>query len=69
MKVAIITATQSKELQGKEFSQDSYFNPIQDIDDNWVISEQEIELATIPPYEWLKELPLIEFKPKKTTII
>jgi len=68
MKVALLTPEQKKAIEGKEFAPDSLFNPIQDLNNNWVISLQEIELATTPPYEWIKELPLIDFEPKKTTI-
>lgn len=68
MKVAIITATKAKELQGKEFTKDSLFNPIQDINNKWVVSEQEINQITDVNFEWLKELPLIEFTPKIETI-
>jgi hypothetical protein len=68
MKVALLTTAQKNSIEGKEFAPDSLFNPIQDLNNKWVISLQEIELATIPPYEWLKELPLIDFEPKKTAI-
>jgi hypothetical protein len=68
MKVALLTTVQKNLIEGKEFAPNSLFNPIQDLNNKWVISLQEIELATIPPYEWLKELPLIDFEPKKTTI-
>jgi hypothetical protein len=68
MKVALLTTSQKNLIEGKEFAPDSLFNPLQDLNNKWVISLQEIELATIPPYEWLKELPLIDFEPKKTTI-
>jgi hypothetical protein len=68
MKVALLTIAQKNLIEGKEFAPNSLFNPIQDLNNNWVISLQEIELATIPPYEWLRELPLIDFEPKKTTI-
>jgi hypothetical protein len=68
MKAGLLTLAQKNSIEGKQFAPDSLFNPIQDLNNNWVISLQEIELATIPPYEWLKELPLIDFEPKKTAI-
>ena len=68
MKVAIITAAQAVALQGKEFATDSIFNPIQDAENNWVVSEEEIAQITDLNFEWLKELPLIEFAPKKDKI-
>ena len=39
--IAIITELQKDILIGKQFEVDSYFNPIQDLNDNWVISEIE----------------------------
>lgn len=39
--IAIITQLQKDILVGKQFDIDSYFNPIQDLNDNWIISEQE----------------------------
>jgi hypothetical protein len=68
MKVGLLTLVQKNEIAGKQFAPDCYFNPIQDANDNWVISIQEIEQATIPPYDWVKNLPLIDFEPKETEI-
>jgi hypothetical protein len=39
--IAIITELQKDILIGKQFEIDSYFNPIQDLNDNWIISEIE----------------------------
>jgi hypothetical protein len=64
MQVGLLTIKQKNEIEGKEFAPDSYFNPIQDLNNNWVISIQEMEQATIPPYDWVHELPLIEYQPK-----
>jgi hypothetical protein len=64
MKVGLLTLEQKNEIEGKEFAPDSYFNPIQDNNNNWVISIQEMEQATIPPYKWVHQLPLINYQPK-----
>jgi hypothetical protein len=63
MIVAKLTAEQADELRGKKYAKDNVFNPIQDDNNNWVISIEEVEACDI---EWVKELPLIEFEPKKT---
>ena len=68
MKVAVITATKAKALQGKEFAKDSLFNPVLDANGKFVISEEEIVQIKDLNFEWLKELQLIEFTPKKETI-
>lgn len=39
--IAIITELQKDILIGKQFETDSFFNPIQDLNNNWVISEIE----------------------------
>ena len=64
MQVGLLTIEQKNEIEGKEFAPNSFFNPIQDANNNWVISIQEMEQATIPPYEWVHDLPLIEYIPK-----
>lgn len=66
MKVGLLTLEQKNDIEGKEFTPDSFFNPVLDANGNWVISIQEMEQATIPPYEWVHELPLIDFQPKIT---
>ncbi len=39
--IAIITTEQKNILVGKQFETDSFFNPIEDINSNWIISEIE----------------------------
>ena len=59
--VALLTIDQKNQLVGKEYQPDSYYNPIQDKNNNWVISLQEIEKSDL---QWVKELPLIPYEPK-----
>jgi hypothetical protein len=61
---ALLTEWQVNELRGKTFLPDSYFNPIQDIDDNWVLSAEEVAYCANPDFLWIKELPMIPFTPK-----
>lgn len=65
MIVAKITQQQAEELKKTEYVKDNYFNPIQDIDDNWVISLQEL---THCPIDFVNTVDLIEFKPKQDKI-
>jgi hypothetical protein len=62
--IAIITTEQKDSLIGKTYDGECYFNPIQDINDNWVISEQEINQSSL---QWVKDLPLTEYQPKPQT--
>lgn len=62
--VAIITPTQKDELVGHEWQARSYFNPVQDCYDEWVISQEEVEGNINPDFSWVNSLPLIDFCPK-----
>jgi hypothetical protein len=62
--VGLLTESQKNELVGQLYDEDSYFNPIQDILDQWIISVEEMEFCVNPEFMWVKTLPLIEYKPK-----
>ena len=62
--VGLLTIEQKEQLVSQPYSDDSYFNPIQDADDNWIISTQEMIYCTNEEFMWVKELPLIEYQPK-----
>lgn len=64
IQVGLLTVEQKDQLVGQLFAPDSYFNPIQDADDNWIISIEEMEFCVNPEFIWVKDLPLIEYKPK-----
>jgi hypothetical protein len=57
-----LTSEQQEQLIGVEFIPDNLFNPIQDIDGNWIISIEEVNQCSI---EWVKELPQIDYRPKQ----
>lgn len=59
--VGLLTELQKDEIKGQPYSADSLFNPIQDINDNWVISIEEIRDCDL---QWVKELELITYEPK-----
>lgn len=61
--VALLTEAEKDQLIGQLYAPDSYFNPIQDIDGNWIISTQEQEFCTNSDFLWVKDLPLIPYKP------
>lgn len=64
--VGLLTEVQKDELVGVYYSDDSIYNPIQDIDNNWVISVEEMIYTTNEDTLWVKDLELIEYKPKPT---
>ncbi len=64
--VGLLTIEQKDKIAGQPYSADSLFNPIQDINDNWVISTEEMMYCTNPEFIWVKDLNIIEYKPKPT---
>lgn len=62
--VHLLTITEKEELTGQWYAPDSYFNPIQDANDDWVISVEEAEYCVNPDFLWVKDTPLIEYIPK-----
>lgn len=56
-----LTIEQKDSLVGTKFDGVQFFNPIQDINDNWVVSEMEVNLCNL---KWLKDLTLEVYEPK-----
>lgn len=67
--VGILNQEQKDSLVGQLYTDDSYFNPIQDFYDNWIISTEEMINCTNEQFAWVKDLELIEYKPKEVTPI
>ena len=61
IEVHLLTLEQAELLTGVEFLPYSYFNPIQDADNNWIITQEEVNQCSI---DWVKTLPLIFYNPK-----
>ena len=62
--VGLLTVAQKDSLVGQMFDEDSYFNPIQNNENNWIISIEEIEQNINREFDWLHDLELIIFVPK-----
>jgi hypothetical protein len=62
--VGLLTIEQKDLIVGKQYTTDSYFNPIQDLNDNWVISIEEMNYCDNNDYLWVKDLDLIIYEPK-----
>jgi hypothetical protein len=60
MIVAKITPQQADELKGVQFVPDNYFNPIEDVNGNWIISLQELVYCSV---EFANSVELIEYEP------
>ena len=63
MLVGLLTIEQKEKLLGVQFEPLSYFNPVQDVSNNWIISTTEMDDNINPDFMWVKDLPLIEWMP------
>ena len=63
--VGLLTELQKDELVGQLFAPYSYYNPIQDIENNWIISVEEMEQTITLEFMWVKDLPLIPYTAKE----
>lgn len=55
MTVYKITEADKDLIQGQAYAPDCYFNPIQDINDNWVISIEELNGIVFDQFLYLSE--------------
>jgi len=62
--VRLLTPSQKEVLQGKQYRPNCWFNPIQDINDNWVISNEEVSQCVNPTIVWVIDLPVIDYVAK-----
>jgi len=61
MKVRLLTLIQKEAIEGKQYTPSSYFNPIQDCNDEWIISNEEVDNCVETDYLWVKDLPIIDY--------
>lgn len=68
MQGRIVTNQQAEELQGVFFDSDTFFNFVQDINNNYFLFLSEQDEADIAPteYAYLLDIPFSEFIPKPT---
>lgn len=63
--VGLLTEVQKNDLLVQQYAPDCYFNPIQDLNDNWIISIEEMVNCVNDEFLWVKKLPLIIYEPKQ----
>lgn len=61
MRVAILTTEQKNILDKQEVCPKLKFNPVQDINEDWVISEAEINECINTDFMWVKDLVLTDW--------
>ena len=58
---------QKESLIGVAYDGEQYFNPVQDINGDWFISEDEVFGCTNTDYFWIRRLVYSEFVAPETT--
>ena len=61
MKVVILTTEQKDILNKQEFTPRGFFNPVQDVNEDWVISEVEVNECINSDFMWVKNLVLTDW--------
>lgn len=64
--VGLLTVAEKDQLVGQWYAPDSFFNPIQDNSNNWIISLEEMNGCINPDLMWVKDLDVIPYVPKPT---
>ena len=63
MKVRQLNEEQKNLLEGQTYDGVQFFNPTQDADGNWFISNEEVNGCEKPEFAWIKELTEIDYNP------
>jgi hypothetical protein len=66
MKVRQLTTEQKDLLIGQMWNNGSYFNPTLDANENWFISNEEVNGCEKEEFAWVKELLEIDYNPVVT---
>ena len=62
--VGLLTVEEKDNLLIQQYAPDCYFNPLQDLNENWIISVEEMANCVNEEFMWVKDLPLIIYEPK-----
>jgi|688.fasta_scaffold173310_2 hypothetical protein len=68
MKLYKLSIEQKEEIQDKMYFDNCYFNPIEDINGDFFITQQEVDDCTNNNFLWIKELELNDYEPKQLNI-
>jgi len=63
MNVYKLTTEQKEALIGQTYDGLQYFNPVLDAENNWFISIEEVNQCTNELFQWVKDLPIINYNP------
>jgi hypothetical protein len=59
-----LTEDERDSLEGQEFAPDSRYHAIQDVNNDWFITELQVNQTIEDEFLWVKDMDLIEFEPK-----
>jgi hypothetical protein len=59
-----LTEDEKESINGQEFAPNSHYHAIQDVNDDWFITELQVNQTIEDEYLWVKDMGLIEFEPK-----
>lgn len=62
--VGLLDEEEKDALLGNQYATGKYFTPEQDADGNWILPMHQITGCTNIDFWWVKNLPLIDYKPK-----
>lgn len=65
IKGIILNQEQKELLTGRKYDEHSYYNPVLDNNDNWIISEVEVNNTVNSDFSWVKEIIIVDLKPKE----
>ena len=68
MKVRQLTLEQKDQLAGQLWNEQAFFNPTQDANGNWFISNEEVNGCEAAEFAWVKELVEIDYNPVVTEL-
>lgn len=59
-----LTTEQKEAIQGLFFTENIFFNCVQDINNEWFLFLSEDDISNIGEYDYLLDIPLTEYQPK-----
>lgn len=68
MKAKLLSEEQKDLLNGIYFKEHHVFSPILDANDNWVLGLETAEQTTNPDFQWVKDLPEIDFEKRESRL-
>lgn len=63
-----LTIEQKQQIEGKEFAENQFFNPVQDVNGDWFIFDGEVINCVNSEFEFIKLLQPEKFIPYENTM-